>query len=246
MWALYAREVKRFQKIFLDTVFSPIVSLSLYLAVFGVVTGNRIVAENVNYIAFVYAGLLCMNMVNSSFANPGFALIISKQLGSIIDLQITPIKSWQIGIAYALAALTRGIITLAIAVFVTIWFVPGMHILHPLQFIPALLLTGFIYGSIGVIFGMWGKNFEFLTVVTTFILQPMIFLAGVFYPITSLPQPWSTLSEFNPIHHSVNLIRYTLLGYADAPPTTSWVFLIIFAIVLFAIMTISTKRNIKS
>lgn len=235
MWALYAREVKRFRKLLLDTIFSPIVSMVLYLAVFGVVISSQSVG-GVSFLAFIYTGLLGMIMVNSGFSNPGFALIIAKNLGSILDLQITPIKSWQIGIAFALAALTRGVVTLVLALLLTIWFIPGMQLLHPLSLLAIVLITGLQYGMLGVIFGMWARGFESLTFVTTFVLQPMIFLAGVFYPISRLPAPWDTISAFNPVHHTINLFRYSLVGYSDTPIGVSWAAVLSISVLFFGLM----------
>lgn len=244
MWALYAREVKRFQKIWMDTVFSPIVSMGLYLAVFGIVLQGREIGE-LNYLAFIYTGLLAMVLVNGSFSNPGFSLIIAKNVGTIVDLQIAPMATWRIGVAYALAALTRGLITLLIAAFFTIWFIPGIQIAHPALFLVALLLNGFCFALLGVAFGMWAKGFESLTFMTTFILQPMIFLAGVFYPIADLPHPWDLVSLLNPIHHTVNLIRYSLLGYQDAPYTTSFAIIAAFTVILFACMHVITQKGLR-
>jgi ABC-2 type transport system permease protein len=243
-WALYAREVKRFQKLWLDTIFSPIVSMLLYLAVFGVVIGSRTIAGN-NYLAFVYIGLLGMIMVNSSFSNPSFALIISKNLGNIIDLQLVPIKTWRIGIAYALAAITRGIFTLIFSVALTVWFVPGLRLEHPLIILLAAFLTGLQFGMFGVIFGMWAKNFEALTFITTFILQPMIFLAGIFYPVSNLPAPWNTISLFNPLHHNINLFRYGFLGYSDFNPGVSLLITVGLSIICFFVMQYFTRKTIR-
>jgi ABC-2 type transport system permease protein len=244
LWALYAREVKRFQKLWLDTIFSPIVSMLLYLAVFGVVIGSKSVAGT-NYLAFVYTGLLGMIMVNSSFSNPSFALIISKNLGNIIDLQLVPIKTWGIGIAYALAALTRGVLTLAFAAILTLWFIPGLRIDHPFVLLIVVFLTGLQFGMFGVIFGMWAKNFEALTFVTTFILQPMIFLAGVFYPVADLPHPWNAISLFNPLHHNMNLFRYGFFGYTDINPLISLSINLGLCMVLFVLMQHFTKKTIR-
>lgn len=235
MWALYAREVKRFRKLMFDTIFSPIVSMVLYLAVFGVVTSHQQI-EGVSYLAFIYSGLLGMILVNSGFSNPGFALIIAKNLGSIVDLQVTPIKSWQIGIAYALAALTRGILTLLLAIGLTIWFIPGIQLLHPLMLVVVVILTGLEYGMLGVVFGMWARGFEALTFVTTFVLQPMIFLAGVFYPIANLPAPWNLISQFNPVHHTINLFRYSLVGHSDTPIAISWTAVLSISVLFFILM----------
>lgn len=245
MWALYAREVKRFQKIFLDTIFSPIVSVGLYLGVFGVVALGRTIGE-LPYITFVYVGLLGMMMVNSSFSNPSFALIISKNVGNIIDLQLAPISPWQIGIAYALAALTRGLVTIGIAVLATVWFIPGLEMHHPLYLLAAVLLTGVQFGMLGVTFGLWAKNFESLTFMTTFVMQPMVFLAGVFYPIATLPHPWSVISQFNPVHHNINLIRFGVTNYSDTPPLVSLGVIIGLTLLLFVVMYIVTRRTLKS
>lgn len=235
MWALYAREVQRFRRLLLDTIFSPIVSMVLYLVVFGAVIQSNTIG-GVSFLSFIYTGLLGMIIVNSGFANPGFALVIAKNLGTIVDLQITPIKAWQIGIAFALAALTRGVLTLLLAVAMTIWFIPGIQVLHPLSLLCIILLTGLQYGMLGVVFGMWARGFESLTFVTTFVLQPMIFLAGVFYPISQLPSPWNMLSSFNPVHHTINLFRYSFIGYTDTPVMTSWIAVIGMSCLFFMLM----------
>ncbi len=248
MWALYAREVKRFQKIILDTVFSPIVSVALYLGVFGVVAGGRTItdgAHSLPYITFVYVGLLGMMMVNSSFSNPSFALIISKNVGNIIDLQLVPIKAWKIGVAYALAALTRGFLTLLVAVLATVWFIPGLGIHSWPYLIAGIGLTGIEFGMLGVSFGFWAKNFETLTFMTTFVMQPMIFLAGVFYPISTLPGKWAVLSQFNPIHHNINIIRYAVTGYSDTNPFISLVVVIGVSALFFGIMQFVTRKNLR-
>lgn len=244
MWALYAREVMRFRKLWPDTIFSPIVSMVLYLAVFGVVISDKTIG-GISFVAFIYSGLLGMIMVNSGFSNPGFALIIAKNLGSIVDLQVSPIPPWQIGVAYAVAALTRGIFTVFLAVALTIWFIPGMTLKSPVMLLAVMVVTGLQYGMMGVIFGMWAKGFESLTFMSTFVLQPMIFLAGVFYPIRTLPAPWATVSEFNPIHHTINLFRYALVGYHDASLLVSWSAVLGMLGLCFVGMQMACQRNLN-
>ena len=245
MWALYAREVKRFQKLWMDTIFNPIVSVGLYLAVFGIITGNRMVGD-VPYLAFVYVGLLSMNVINASMSNPAFALIISKNVGTIVDLQIAPIAPWRVGLAYALAAVTRSLVTLAVALSLTIWFIPIHSIAHPLFLPIAIIATGLQFGLLGVAFGMWAKGFEALTFLTTFVLQPMIFLAGVFYPVSTLPYPWNLVSNFNPLHHNVNLIRYAALGYADGAPWISALVISALLMLLAIVVQIVVRKKLRA
>lgn len=244
MWALYAREVKRFQKIWLDTVATPIMSTVLFLVIFGVVAGERAVA-GANYTAFVYAGLLGMMMVNASFSNPIFALILSKNVGTIIDIQLAPIAPWAIGIAYALAAFTRGMFTVIVAGLATIWFIPDIAILHPLAFAAALILTGLEFGMLGVTFGLLMKNFETLTLVMTFVIQPMIMLAGTFYPVAGLPAPWALISQFNPLHHNINLLRYGMIGYNDMDPMISFGVMFGLTILIFIVMNKVAVKSLR-
>lgn len=245
MWALVAREVQLFRKLWLDTILSPIVSVGLYLAVFGVVVGQRSVGGTA-YLAFVYAGLLAMTTVNSSFSNPAFALVIAKNVGTFIDLQLVPIAPWRVGIGYTIAAAVRGMFTAAVAVAFTAWFVPGFSVANPFLFVAAFILTGLEFGMLGVIFGLRAKNFEALTFMTTFIMQPMIFLAGVFFPIATLPGFWSMVAKFNPLHHNVNLIRAAFTGYSD---TSVWLSLAVvagIAVILFSIMNGIAKKLLQT
>ncbi|MCG3772129.1 MAG: Inner membrane transport permease YadH [Nitrosomonadaceae bacterium] len=245
MWALYAREVKRFQKIWMDTVFSPIVSTILFLSVFGIVAGGQEIG-GLPYVLFIYVGLLSMNIVNSSFSNPAFALVIGKNTGTIVDLQLAPLRPWSIGVAYALAALTRALLTIGLAVLVTGWFIPELGINNPFLLLLAFSLTALEFGMLGVTFGMWAKGFESLTFMTTFVMQPMIFLAGVFYPIANLPAPWDTVSAFNPLHHNINLLRYAVTGYSDGNPMISLVVVAALAALVFVAMHLSTKKKMRA
>ncbi len=245
MWALYAREVKRFQKLWLDTVFNPIVSIGLYLAVFGVISGDRDVL-GIPFLTFVYVGLLTMNVINASMSNPAFALIISKNLGTIVDLQLAPIAPWRIGIAYALAAATRAGATLLVALLLTVWFIPMVPIAHPFLLLLALVGTALEFGLLGVAFGIWAKNFEALTVLMTFILQPMLFLAGVFYPINALPTPWDTISAWNPVHHNINLVRFAATGVADGNPWISAVVIGAATIIGLPLMHTLIQRKLRA
>lgn len=244
-FALFAREVKRFQKLWIDTVFSPIITVVLYLSVFGVVTGGQAVGD-VPYITFVYTGLLGMIMINSSFSNPGFGLVVAKNMGNIVDLQLAPLRPWEVGLAYAGAALVRALTTIALCLLVTAWFIPFTTPANIPLFIIGLVLAGLEFGLLGVVFGMYAKNFEALTFMTQWIMQPMIFLGGVFYPLQKLPQPWDTISQINPLHHTVNIIRYAATGHADAPLTTSFLVVGILTVTLVITMHYVTQRKLQA
>ncbi len=243
-WALYARETRRFRKLWKDTLFNPIVSVGLYMLVFGVVLGGQQIG-NVNALTFVYSGLLGMVLVNGAFSNPGFALVIARNLGTMPDLQLAPIRPWAIGVAYSMAAMTRAVITILLAVLLTAWWVPGLSVAHPLLLLPIILMNGLLFGFIGVIFGVKARGFESLQIVTTFVLQPMIFLAGVFYPVSRLPAPWNTISLFNPLHHTINLVRYALLGYQDINPLISFAVVASLFVISGALMSSIVAKELR-
>lgn len=239
--ALYGREVARFRKLWLDTIFSPIVSVALYLSVFGIITGGQMVG-GMQYLTFVYVGLVSMALINSSFANPAFALIIAKNVGTIVDLQLVPLRPWLVSVAFAFAAATRAVVTLIVTVALTAWFIPDMTIQHPLLALLFVIMTGLQFGLLGVSFGMPAKNFEALTFMTTFVMQPMIFLAGVFYPISQLPGIWAKVALFNPIHHTINLLRWSTTGYSDIDPMISAAVAVGTLLLLLVIAHVTTKK----
>lgn len=245
MGALYLREVKRFQKILLDTVCTPVVSMMLFLLVFGMVAGDRLVL-GVPYSVFVYTGLLAMTLINASFSNPAFAFVIGKNLGTNVDLQVVPISPFKIGLAYAAAALTRGALTIVFASLITVWFLPAFTVHHTGLLLVSISMIGLQFGLLGVVFGMRAKSFESLTFMTTFIMQPMIFLAGTFYPITQLPGIWQTVAQFNPLHHSVNILRYSVLGIADGSIGISFAVVGILTLVLLGLSQVMTKKYLHN
>lgn len=243
--ALYGRETLRFRKLWLDTLLSPIVSAFLYLLVFGAVNGGRSI-DGVPYGAFVYGGLMTMLLTNASFSNPSFALVISKNTGTIVDLYLAPIRASLIGLAYSGAAVTRALLTLTAALLMTGWFIQGLTFTHPFWLLAGILLTSSTFAFIGVTFGAKTKGFESMTFATTFVLQPMIFLSGAFYPISTLPAPWNTISAFNPLHHFVNLIRYGFTGYSDINPGLSLLIAASFSVVTGLIMAVVIQKTLKS
>ncbi len=108
------------------------------------------------------------------------------------------------------------------------------------------MLIGLVTGMVGVVVGMYAKNFEALTFMTSFVLQPLLFFSGVFYPIASLPAIWKDIAMLNPFHHMINLLRYSVTGYADVSPALSVVVVLVIGAIIFGVMQIVTKRALKT
>ncbi|MBW2589034.1 MAG: ABC transporter permease [Deltaproteobacteria bacterium] len=202
---LFIKEIRRFSKVWLQTVLSPLVTTSLYFLVFGVALGSRLrEISGVPYIQFVVPGLVMMTMIRDSFLNTSSSLFQSKINGTITDILVAPIGAFEMLLAYVGAAMIRAIIvgTLVYLVALTFTWFPLHHIGWTVFF------TIFVTAT-------------HLAIFPNFVLLPLAFLGGVFYSIDLLPEPWNTISRFNPLLYMVNGLRYGFLGVADVSPVTS-------------------------
>jgi ABC-2 type transport system permease protein len=232
---LFLKEVRRFSKVWLQTVLSPLVTTSLYFLVFGVALGSRLrEISGVPYIQFVVPGLVMMTMIRDSFLNTSSSLFQSKINGTITDILVAPIGAFEMVLAYVGAAMIRAIIvgTLVYLVALSFTWFPLHHIgwtLFFAIFVPATLAL------LGMIAALWAQKFDHLAIFPNFVLLPLAFLGGVFYSIDLLPEPWNTVSRLNPLLYMVNGLRYGFLGVADVSPVTSaGVVLVSFLVVLGA------------
>lgn len=228
---LFRREVTRFRKIIIDTTVSPVISNLLYLIIFNMAVSGREV-QGISYIEFLAPGLITMTLINSSFSNPSFALIIAKFSGTISDILIAPLSGTQIVLAYVGAAIVRAVVT-AFATLVVILMFTHLSIYSIGLTIVAGLLTSFFFGTLGVIFGYFAKQFDNLTLMTTFIMTPMSFLGGVFYPVSNLTEPWRTISLFNPMLYFIDFFRFSVLGIHYIDPYISFGIAVLANIILF-------------
>jgi len=218
---LFIKEVRRFSKVWLQTVLSPLVTTSLYFLVFGVALGSRLrEISGVPYIQFVVPGLVMMTMVRDSFLNTSSSLFQSKINGTITDILVAPIGALEMLLAYVGAAMIRAMIVGALVYLVALtftWF-PLHHIGWTLFFTVFVTAT---LAMLGMVAALWAERFDHLAIFPNFVLLPLAFLGGVFYSIDLLPEPWHTVSRLNPLLYMVNGLRYGFLGVADVAPAAS-------------------------
>ncbi|MBT8453401.1 MAG: ABC transporter permease [Deltaproteobacteria bacterium] len=218
---LFLKEVRRFSKVWLQTVLSPLVTTSLYFLVFGVALGSRLrEISGVPYIQFVVPGLVMMTMIRDSFLNTSSSLFQSKINGTITDILVAPIGAWEMLVAYVGAAMIRALIVGTLVYLVALsftWF--SLHHFGWTLFF-AILVPATL-ALLGMIAALWAQKFDHLAIFPNFVLLPLAFLGGVFYSIDLLPEPWNTVSRLNPLLYMVNGLRYGFLGVADVSPVTS-------------------------
>ena len=232
---LLLKEIRRFAKVWLQTVLSPLVTTSLYFLVFGVALGSRLrEISGVPYIQFVVPGLVMMTMVRDAFLNTSSSLFQSKINGTITDILIAPVGAAEMLIAYVGAAMLRAFITgsLVYAVALTFTYFPLHHAGWTLFFATFVTAT---LALLGLIAALWAQKFDHLSIFPNFVLLPLAFLGGVFYSIDLLPEPWHTISLFNPLLYMVNGLRYGFLGVADVTPESSAVVVLVSFVTVLAV-----------
>jgi len=218
---LFVKEVKRFRKVWMQTLFTPLVSTFLYLLVFGVALGSLLrPVGGVPYLAFVVPGLVVLAVINASFANTSSSLFQSKINGTIVDVLVAPLGATEILVAYVGAALVRAAIVGGLVFAVAALFGP-LHVHAPAVTVLLALGVAATFALAGLLTALLAEKFEQLSVVPAFVLAPLTYLGGVFYSVQVLPPPWSTISRWNPILYMVSGVRWGLLGAADAPIGTS-------------------------
>lgn len=214
---LLVKEIRRFMLVTVQTVLTPVITSLLYIIVFAQVLEGRIeVYPGVSYLAFLVPGLVMMTVIQNAYANTTSSLMQSKMMGSIIFLLLAPLSSFEIYIAYLMAAILRGIIVGIGVYLIAILFI-DMPFMHPVVVLVYIVLSGGILGGLGIIAGIWANQFEHMAAFQNFIILPLSFLSGVFYSIKQLPPLWMQLSHFNPFFYMVDGFRYGFLGISDVP-----------------------------
>jgi ABC-2 type transport system permease protein len=212
---LWRREVNRFMKIKKQTIGAPLLETFLYITIFGAALGSRIKhLHGIDYILFVIPGLIMMAFSINAFTNNSSSILQQKFQGAIQDQLSSPASPAELLLAFSLGGFMRGL-TVATLTFLVSVVLVGLPVEHVLVLVPSLFLVGFFFSQLGVLIGVRAEQFDDVAFAQTFILQPLIFLGGVFYSAALLPQPWETLTRFDPIFYMINLVRYGFVGYTE-------------------------------
>jgi ABC-2 type transport system permease protein len=217
MRTLLGKEVRRFLRVPGQTVLSPLISTSLYFVVFGYSLGGNVrMVEGVPYLHFIVPGLVFMGIANNAFLNTSSSLFITKIQGTVVDLLSAPLGPAELMFGFIGGGMIRGLmvglLTWGIAALFT-----GFSLFHALATAFFLLMVSYVFSVLGILAAMWAEKFEQINFFPTFIMLPLTFLGGVFYSVERLPEPWHTVSLFNPMVYMVEGLRFGMLGKAGFP-----------------------------
>ena len=215
--AIYHFEMARFRRTLAQSLFSPVLSTSLYFVVFGAAIGSRIdEIEGVSYGAFIVPGLIMLSVITQAISNASFGIYMPKFVGTIYELLSAPASFLEILAGYVGAAATKALI-IGVVILATSFFFVDLTIAHPLAMLAFLVLTSVSFALLGFIIGIWAGNFEQLQLVPLLVVTPLVFLGGAFYSISMLPPFWQAVSFFNPVVYLISGFRWSFFGTADVP-----------------------------
>lgn len=212
---LYFREVKRFFKVVTQTVLAPVVTTLLYMLIFVVaMSGTRASGLGVDFAHFVGPGLIMMSIMNNAFANSSSSLLQAKMMGLTPDFLTPPLSSTEQAAAFAAGAVTRGVLVGAVNA-AAVWAFTRFGIAHLWAVVYFGLSAALLLGLVGIFTGLWSEKFDHLAAVTNFVIMPMTFLSGTFYLVDRLPEPFRSISHYNPFFYMIDGFRYGFIGAAD-------------------------------
>ena len=214
-FTLYMKEVRRFAKIPMQTVLAPLMMSLLYMLVFAVATkGARPPVHGIVFTAFVAPGLVMMNVLNNAFANSSSSLLQSKMMGLAGDFLTPPLTPIEQSAAFVLGAASRGI-AVGLVTLATVWAFAGGHVAHLWAVVLFMVAASLIMGELGVLAALWAEKWDQMAMVQNFVVMPLTFLSGTFYTVDRLPEPFRSISHFNPFFYLIDGFRYGFIGHAD-------------------------------
>ena len=245
VWTLYKKEILRFFNVWIQTLFSPLITSLLFLLVLSLAIDNeRGNVLGVSFINFLAPGLIAMQVIQQAFSHSSSSIMIGKIQGNIVDILYAPLTAGEVTIAIVLAACTRSFIIASISIIV-FSFIIDLTIASFTYIIIFTFLSSFILGAVGFIAGLWAEKFDHMATVTNFLIVPLSFLSGTFYSVDRLPSVLRTISELNPFFYMIDGFRYGFIGTADGSIIYGVIYLTIILFIVWFISYLLYKRGYK-
>ncbi len=218
---LVIKEIRRFMRIWAQTLLPPAITMTLYFVIFGRMIGDRVgQMGGFDYMQFIVPGLIMMAVITNSYSNVVSSFFSVKFQRSIEELLVSPASTHVILGGYVVGGVVRGLMVGLIVTLLSMFFTHiSLH--HVLITVFTVLVTAVLFSLGGFINAVYAKSFDDISIVPTFVLTPLTYLGGVFYSLDQLTPFWQKLSLLNPIVYMVNAFRYGILGHSDINVTAS-------------------------
>lgn len=235
-YTLYLKEVRRFLKVYHQTLMIPVVTALLFLAVFSLALGQQAhEIGGIPFTQFMAPGLIMMAVMQNAFANTSSSFIMGKVLGNIVDILMPPLSVGEITFAMVMAGVTRGL-AVGILVFIAVAFFAGTHLAHPLYALFYIISASMLLASLGLFAGVFAETFDQMAAVNSYLIVPLTFLSGTFYSVHQLPEFWFRISQFNPFFYMIDGFRYGLTGHHEGNLTAGLLAMVIANVVVWAVV----------
>jgi len=234
---LATKEIRRFMRIWPQTLLPPAITMTLYFVIFGKIVGSRIgEMGDFDYMQYIVPGLIMMSVIQNSYSNVVSSFFGAKFHHSVEELMVSPMSPFVVLCGYVAGGVVRGLLVAGIVTIIAMFFTDGLGIAYASLTFLVILLTAILFSLAGFINAVFANNFDDVSIVPTFVLTPLTYLGGVFYSIQLLPEFWQGVSKFNPVLYMVNSFRYGILGdhNTDVSVGISIFALIIFTAAMFA------------
>ncbi len=214
-WTLLRREIHRFMRLANQTLLPPLITASLYMVIFGKSMGDRISPiDGVGYMEFIIPGLIMMSVISSSYGNTSSSLFSARFQGFIQELLVSSMSTFEVVSALVLGGMARGVLVGCLVAIVCALF-GDLTFQHPFMTLFFVVSVAAIFSCAGFLSAMWAQDFDRLSVFQNYMLTPLTYLGGVFFPVMWLPDFWQKVAMANPILYFVNGLRYGFLGISD-------------------------------
>ena len=245
---LMRKEIRRYTRIWSQTLLPSAITMSLYFLIFGSLIGSRIgEMGGVSYMEFVVPGLIMMAIVTNSYANVVSSFFGSKFNNSIEELLVSPTPNHIILLGFVSGGVSRGMLVAVIVTIVASLFVE-LNIHSYAVVVAVVALTSILFSLCGLINAVFANTFDDINIVPTFVLTPLTYLGGVFYSLELLPEFRATVSQANPLVYVVNAFRFGMLGVSDVSVGFAFSMIGAFTLVayLYAAHLLRTGRRLRT
>lgn len=241
---IVVKEIRRFMRIWIQTVLPPMITMALYFVIFGNLIGSQLAPiDGYSYINYIVPGLIMMSVITNSYANVVSSFYGSKFGRYVEELLVAPIPHSLILLGYVTGGVARGLVVGTMVTLVSLFFTDLQIHSIPVT-LSIVVLTSVLFALGGFINAVYANSFDDISIIPTFVLTPLTYLGGIFYSVNMLPDFWQKLSMVNPILYMVNTFRYGLLGVSDIDLTIAYTVVILFIAALYTFSLHLLKRGV--
>lgn len=238
------REIRRFLRIWGQSLVPSAITTSLYFIVFGGLIGNRIGSlHGFSYAQYITPGLVMLAVITNSYTNVSTSFYLSKFIRNIEEVLVSSATSSVILLGYIAGGVLRGLMIGVMVILISLFFT-HIIIAHFFVMLLVLILSSALFSIFGFINALYADNFDQISIIPTFVLTPLTYLGGIFYSIEMLPTHWQIISHFNPVLYMVNTFRYGMLGQSDVNVVGSLIVLFVITVLSYSLAWILLEKGI--